>query len=134
MATIGLVACAKTKASDAQPAKDLYLSHIFLLAKRYCEENYERWYILSACHGLLLPETIIEPYDYTLATFSPAARENWRQIVIGQIKAKENGDPLFCFHAGGWYAKLLAGHVGDSLLPLKGLGIGQQIAWYLERL
>lgn len=134
MTSIGLVACAKTKASTRQPAKELYLSHLFMLARRYCEANYKHWYILSASHGLLAPNTIINPYDETLKYFTPDARKKWAERVITEARKIEIADPLFVFHAGGWYAKLLAGHIGDSSLPLKGLGIGQQIAWYLERL
>jgi hypothetical protein len=138
MLNIGLVACAKTKSGSKQMAKDLYLSHLFMLASRYCEANYDCWFILSACHGLLEPNQIIEPYDETLKTFRPGARQNWAERVIRQTKAqvdRMNGaDVLWNFHAGSWYAKLLAGHIGNSRLPLKGLGIGQQINWYVERL
>ncbi len=134
MTSIGLVACAKTKSRERQAAKDLYLSHLFMLARRYCEENYDYWYILSAYHGLLHPGSVIDPYDATLKTFRPDAREQWAARVICQAQAEQFDDPYFVFHAGGHYAKLLAGRIGDSNLPMKGLGIGQQINWYLERL
>jgi hypothetical protein len=138
MITVGLVACAKTKSGSPQFAKDLYLSHLFMLASRYCEANYDAWYILSASHGLLEPNRIIEPYDETLKTFTPAARERWAERVIKQSKIllekMNSADVVFYFHAGSLYAKLLAGQIGNSCLPMKGLGIGQQINWYLNRL
>jgi hypothetical protein len=135
MLSVGLVACAKTKSARKQEAKDLYLSHLFLLASRYCAENYAQWHILSARYGLLSPLEEIEPYDETLGEFTPPAREKWAERVIAQARRLYVPEQtLFHFHAGGWYAKLLAGRIGGSRLPLAGLGIGRQIAWYLDRL
>ena len=36
------------------------------MARRYAETHAERWYILSAAHGLVDPERIIDPYDISL--------------------------------------------------------------------
>jgi hypothetical protein len=54
-----LVGCVKTKALEASPARDLYLSPLFERRRRYAELSGQPWYILSAEHGLLDPGTII---------------------------------------------------------------------------
>ena len=69
---IGIVACSKTKLATPAPAKDLYTSPLFKAARAYCERTYDRWFILSALHGLVEPETVIEPYDVTLARMTAA--------------------------------------------------------------
>lgn len=60
--TVYLVACTKTKAAGPRAAKDLYTSPWFRKARRYVESRPGCWFILSAEHGLLDPETVIAPY------------------------------------------------------------------------
>ncbi len=134
MIEVGLVACAKTKSANRQPARDLYLSHLFLLASRYCEETYAHWFILSARYGLVHPSEILDPYDETLAEFTPRARDEWAGRVAKRANDIFEGKKvLWYYHAGGWYAKLLSKRLSGRR-PLEGLGIGQQISWYLDRL
>lgn len=61
-----LISCAKTKRNTPSAAKDLYQSDLFRSMRRYAEENADTWYILSAKHGVLQPDTIIDPYEKTL--------------------------------------------------------------------
>ena len=63
-----LAGCVKTKAPEASPGCDLYLSPLFERRRRYAESSGRPWYILSAEHGLLDPGSIIEPYDVHLTT------------------------------------------------------------------
>jgi hypothetical protein len=64
--TIVLVACSARKRGTPCPAKDLYTSTLFRYSRRYAEQFGDRWYILSARHGLLSPEARISPYEQTL--------------------------------------------------------------------
>ena len=69
--TIYLVSCVSQKATTAtaKPARDLYLSNWFRKAKAYVELNrraQDRWFILSAKHHLVSPETLLLPYEATL--------------------------------------------------------------------
>src|SRR5689334_8670786 len=79
-----LVACAKTKAASPSPAKDLYRSPWFRKARRYVEATGALWFILSAEHGLLDPQTVISPYDKTLVTLRRPERTKWAQRVHNQ--------------------------------------------------
>lgn len=60
---VGLVGCVKSKRGTAAPARDLYTSALFRGRRRYVELTCDRWFILSARHGLVEPEEILEPYD-----------------------------------------------------------------------
>jgi len=133
MPSIGLVACGKAKLDHPAPARDLYTGTLFRFARAYCERTYDTWYILSARHGLVLPEAVIAPYDQTLAGASRDARRRWATWVADQLWAL-GVEGRFYLHAGEDYADFLAPQLSVVRRPLQGLGIGQQLHWYKERL
>lgn len=65
---VGLVGCASQKLQRRAPAREHYVSQLFKKASAYAELTCDRWYILSAKHGLVRPDEIIEPYDMRLGT------------------------------------------------------------------
>ncbi|MBT2549736.1 hypothetical protein J7I85_15680 [Arthrobacter sp. ISL-65] len=58
---VGLVACASQKLQRPAPARDIYVSQLFRKASAYAEKTWDRWYVLSAKHGLVRPDTVLEP-------------------------------------------------------------------------
>jgi hypothetical protein len=56
-----LVSCVKRKRMSVAPARDLYTSTLFQGGRRYAESKGTPWYILSALHGLVEPETVVAP-------------------------------------------------------------------------
>ena len=101
--------------------------------------NYDKWYILSAKHGLVEPTRIIQPYDETLKRMPQAERREWAAKVFQQL-LPELPDPQNCtlfFHAGAEYRRtlipMLAARGYDCKVPLDGLAIGEQLSWYLDR-
>ena len=61
---IVLIQCTKTKREERAAARDLYDESAYFRDYRdYAETFGDEWYILSAKHGLLHPETEIAPYD-----------------------------------------------------------------------
>ena len=59
-----LIQCTKSKRDEAAPARNLYdESTYYCKMKEFAEANGRQWYILSAKHGLLHPNTVVEPYD-----------------------------------------------------------------------
>jgi hypothetical protein len=137
--TIGLVACAKSKRKGALPARELYSSELFKKAIRYSRRNYDRWYILSAKHGLVEPETVLEPYDEALSRKSRLQQETWARSVFQQLLRviPRSEDCALFFHAGIQYRKNLLETLSERgyrcEVPLEGLGIGEQLAWYKSR-
>jgi len=134
---VGLVACVKAKRAVRSPAGELYNSSLFRKASAYCAATYDRWAILSAKYGLIWPDTLIDPYDLTLKTYTANQRRVWAQGVVAQLQAWEAAtgvQPVYYFHAGKNYREyLLPAFAGRAVEPLAHLGIGQMLAWYKER-
>jgi hypothetical protein len=61
--TLVIVTCVKKKRKGRHKAKDLYISDLFKKMRHYAETNNYDWRIISAKHGLIDPETIIESYE-----------------------------------------------------------------------
>ncbi|CAN5359695.1 hypothetical protein BH23VER1_BH23VER1_27080 [soil metagenome] len=138
-APIRLVGCVKSKRSGPAPARDLYTSDLFRKRRAYVESFGDRWFILSAQHGLVLPEDVLEPYDMALKEQPVHYRTHWgRRVVealvgrLGCVKGRR-----FEVHAGAAYVNALRQPLdaagGSLLLPLAGLTQGKQLSWYLQR-
>lgn len=128
MSTFHLVACVGQKLSHAAPAKDLYCSRWFALVRAIMDQRGEPWAILSARHGLVMPDAVIEPYNETLGTKSRVAREQWADAVYPLIPDADR----YVIWGGENYFEFLAPML-HAELPLQHLGIGQQLQ-YLGRL
>ncbi|MCI0713441.1 MAG: hypothetical protein L0154_25010 [Chloroflexi bacterium] len=133
MSKIGLVSCAKRKLSYPAPASDLYSSVPFKKARRYVEKHCDRWFILSAKHGLLHPDDVIEPYDVTLNTMPAANRRQWAQRVLPEIYTTTNAGDVLVFLAGEKYREYLIPEIekrGYRIeVPMQGLRSGKQLQW-----
>lgn len=124
-----LVGCGKLKASEARPAKDLYLGQLFRAARAYAEQSCDDWVVLSALHGVVPPDQVLEPYDLTMGNLRIAERETWAHIARGQLRHRYRGlDVQFIGLAAEDYLEPL--EVGRSIVrPLEGMGIGTRIKY-----
>jgi hypothetical protein len=137
---IGLVSCVKSKLGHAAPDQDLYTSALFRGARRAVELNCDRWYILSALHGLVPPDRVLEPYDKTLSTASTKERRAWAGRVLEELSTvlgPAMRQTTFEIHAGAAYEGfgLSAGlrRSGSTVeLPLAGLRQGERLRWYKQ--
>src|SRR5947209_6085596 len=102
--TVGLVACSKRKAAGPRPAAELYTSPLFRKAAAYCRRHYDRWFILSALHGLVEPGTVLAPYDRTLLKMPQAERQAWAGRVVADLEGRGLRHAKFFVHAGRLYA------------------------------
>lgn len=135
-ADVVLVGCVKSKLSHAAPAKDLYISPLFRKERAYAETAGERWFILSAEHGLVAPDEILQPYELRLSTTPARYRRDWGDKVVQQLQ--DVAGPLrgktIEAHAGSAYIDPIRAGViraGAHLVePLAGLTLGQRLAWY----
>lgn len=129
--------CVKSKRDPPSPAKDLYTSTLFVGRRRYVERNCDRWFVLSALHGLLDPDQVIEAYDVSLADADEAFRARWSAAVLAQLErhlGRLDGT-TFEVHAGSAYRDhgLVSGlrAAGATVEePAAGLNFGQQLAFY----
>lgn len=142
MADLILIGCVKSKQNCMRAAKDLYNSPLWRYRRAYAEQSGSSWYILSAEHGLLAPETEIEPYDVTLRELSASKRRAWSKCVLDELSKEFSSlkESVIEIHAGKHYVEYgLAQGLSDAganvRRPLAGIiGIGRQCKWYRSRL
>ena len=130
---VGLVACSRAKTNRPAPARELYVSPLFRAARAYAERHYGpgRWFILSARHGLVDPDTVLAPYDLNLGQLSARERVAWGDRVAVELTDRFPSGTVLWFHAGALYRDAIASVVPHQVrFPLAGLRIGQQLAWY----
>ena len=140
-ALIGLVGCVKKKVDRISPARDLYVSALFLGRRAAVEGRADRWFILSAKHGLLEPDQRIAPYKRSLAAVSVEQRRKWASEILASLRAKlgDFGDYTFEIHAGRNYFDYgLRDGLRDAgahvVVPTEGLAQGQQLQYYARHI
>lgn len=133
MARICLIACVSLKDTRKMRAGDIYLSPLFKKAREFASNNFDRWYILSAKHGLISPDMVIEPYEKTLNKMSREDRRKWAENVFGEIKKYTKAIDEITFLAGLPYRQdltpLLLKRGNKICVPMEGMGIGKQLQW-----
>jgi hypothetical protein len=135
---VGLVGCASTKLGRQAPARELYVSQLFKKASAYAEQTCDRWYILSAKHGLVHPDLLLEPYDEKLGanTRGQEPIHAWAARVREQLAAELADIPkaTLVVLAGAQYQTIVRPCQWPFEIPMKGLGIGQQLGYLTRQL
>ena len=125
---VGLLACCSAKLTTEAPAQDLYVSPLFTKSRAWVEAHTDEWAILSAQHGLVLPDQRLKPYELSLNSMKATDVRAWGIRVNRQIRATWDLDACtFVVLAGAKYRAALNGL--EHEVPLRGLGIGQQLRW-----
>lgn len=136
-----LIGCGKRKAATAQPAADLYTGSLFRKRRAYAEKFGQRWFVLSARHGLVPPNVIIKPYDLTLSQLCQLDRMAWAVGVVQSLLSEMTGDFVsdsfsIELHAGEDYSeplRQLLPAVGIQYdWPVRGMSQGDQMRWYTQ--
>ena len=137
---IGLVGCVKRKGLQAAPARDLYTSALFLGRRAFVERSCNRWYILSALHGLVEPTLVLKPYDRALKDVSATERRAWSAMVVEDLKRTLGNlvGGTFEIHAGKEYREFglrqgLEREGARVEIPAKGLRMGEQLSFYASQ-
>jgi hypothetical protein len=131
-----LVGCVKTKTDHPLPARQLYRSALFTRRRDYAERHPGRWYILSAEHGLVSPDALLEPYDTALGDQPVEYRRAWAAWVVAKLRQREDGltGRTIEIHAGEDYVTPLRQPLADAgavlIHPVAGLRQGEHLAWY----
>jgi hypothetical protein len=153
-----LIGCSKTKkAVDFDPRtggrvipEQLYGSQLFTKRVDYAKARGMRWAVLSARYGVWFPHIGLKAYDRTFADMEAAdiaawhvgvaqrlMEELWESYNLGRsVNSIKPSELTVEIHAGSDYCHPLAEilkAVGIVVeLPLAGLGIGEQLAWYCQ--
>lgn len=134
---IGLVGCVKQKCATAAAAEDLYVSTLFEGRRSAVERSCDRWFVLSALHGVVAPDDVIEPYDATLTAATRSQRRGWSLRVLAQLDERcgELAGRIVEIHAGKDYYDFglvegLAARGARVELPTRGIRLGEQLRFY----
>jgi hypothetical protein len=135
--TLYLVSCVGQKCDTPAPAAELYTSQWFKLARAYVEAQGAPWRVLSALHGLLHPEQVVAPYEFTLHHTSPPVLRQWTAVVVADLLRVRPQPARVVIFAGRRYRLYLVSALearGYAVeVPMAGLGIGQQLGWLSRR-
>lgn len=136
-ARLVLIGCVKTKVGHPAPAKDLYDSPLWRKRRRYAESTGMPWVILSAEHGMVDPDTVLDPYDRYLGSEPAAYRREWAELTAERVlrALRERGLRAVEIHAGAAYVNSglktrLENSGVDVFWLVEGMPIGKQLGWY----
>jgi len=125
---ITLIGCVKKKVAYKTKAELLYDSTLFKYSLRYAKQESDKVFILSAKYGLISLDTVIDPYEVTLNTFSEQEIMVWSKRIYKQLKTMKLLDNDFLYLCGNNYKKYLIEWIpGED--PMRGLSLGYRIQW-----
>jgi uncharacterized HhH-GPD family protein len=133
-----ILGCVSTKLAGPTRAKDLYASPLWMKRRRYAESTGKPWFIFSARHGIIEPDSMIEWYDVAMSRLSSDEIKRVGEQASEQLSALvgDLNGRRFEIHAGASYVRALKPALarrGASLdQPLEGLTFGRQLHWYNE--
>lgn len=136
-----LVGCGKRKSPSPCRADELYRGSLFRKRIEYAKRSGWPYFIVSAKHGLVAPQTPIAPYDLTVAELGTLDLFAWSLGVV-QALVSQLSEPfdrrrfLVELHMGSDYAepiRSLLPAVGINCdWPVRGMSQGEQMHWYTE--
>jgi len=135
-----LIPCTILKAGRPCPARELYwASPLFRGAWLVAESRGYQPLILSAKHGVVWPQQVLEPYDETLAGRPRYDRYAWAMRVLHRLTeiVSPQHDSVVSF-LGQTYAEFLVPAMRDLGWrveePLRGLRVGERLRWFHQQL
>lgn len=105
-----LISCGKHKQLIQAHAAELYTSLRFRLSVTLPQRLHLPFSVLSAKHGLLEPDTLVQPYDFSLASMNRAEMRVWAERVLTQLTTMHSNVQRFVVLADDDYR--------DDLVPL----------------
>lgn len=138
MSRLSIIPCGNRKIWDKQPqlgkvsASEAYIGTFHTLCQRYASAFTDNWVVLSAKHGFLLAEDMVDgPYDLTFNQKSDAIISIIRLQEQVREKQLDQYDELIVL-TGKKYKKIIESSFGLDfpanypLLTYKGIGYMQQ--------
>lgn len=126
---VALISCTARKQEYPCKVFEMYSpSPRFALAYQYAKQVADVVYVLSAKHGLLTEDDVIEPYNETLIDKSIEERRLWASGVLRSLDEKQSIDAdEFIILAGRVYNEFLVPFLSLHSLPLEGQSMGKWI-------
>jgi hypothetical protein len=107
---IGLISCCKEKLNHPAPARELYVSDYFKKCMTWISKpgRVDGWGILSAKHGLVMPDQVIEPYDLCLADLPKLKQQRWADWIHEQLTDQWGDSVIYTILAGYEYRRAVS--------------------------
>lgn len=120
---IGFITCGKSKRPERCKAKHLYSSPLSKNKQLYLKVLYPNIdiYILSAKHGVLNLDDVIDPYDTELPRRDCEQKTLWKTKVLKQLKQFDNDEDIIFLGAKHYYEPINEYFKGSKIAPLLGL-------------
>ena len=140
---IAFIACCKKKVKDKiVPAKDLYISPLFIKSYKYAKEilKAKSIYILSAKHHLVNENKKLEFYDETLNNKKSKEIEKWADEVFKQLKKTNidsKKDKIYILAGKKYYYKLIPKFEKIGIkyeILMEGKALGERLNWLNSKL
>ena len=126
------IGCVKLKQNKPCAAENMYISTLFKYGLAYAKKLKPRKiFILSAKYGVLELTDVISPYNETLNTKTKKENQLWAYKCYNQLKEKQIdfNEPVVWL-CGENYRKYLMQKFANNNVPIKGLGLGNQLKFY----
>jgi hypothetical protein len=87
-------------------------------------------------HGLVDPDTQLDPYDLALSELTSHDQRAWGERVVAALEGRfgDLNGITFEVHAGAAYRRAIEPGIlargGRLKVPLEGIRLGSQLAWY----
>lgn len=147
MKKIFLLGAGTSQATAPSAARDLYTGELFWHCRTYAEKlGADKVYILSAVHGLLALDQLVEPYKKTLKpknrlrnpdlqAMTLVEINTWVEKVHGQLSLIADLEKdIFVILGGKMYAELLRPILTHIEQPLKGLQYDLAVVFLQEKI
>ena len=135
-----VIACSASKLPTPSPARCLYTGDLFVASRGFAEDKGLPLWIISAKHGVVSPDQVLEPYDcrVTGGRRSHAKPGSWSYRTAYMISNRIR--PCHLVVLGGEHYRHPMTTWGSSFLsgftwrfPLMGMEIGFQKQWLKKR-
>lgn len=135
--TLYLVGCGKSKRADPTAAGDLYTDPLVQKSLTYAQQEAAASggtvRILSALHGAVELDHVLDPYDLSMNDLAAAERRAWGDRVADTLAADvEHERARLVVLAGRMYADPLRRHFPRIGEPMRGLGLGRRLRWLID--
>ena len=127
---IVLVSCTDTKRDGKHKARELYEVSAYFRKQRRYARTADAWYIQSAKHGLVNPDSRLSAYNQHAGDL--ADPEMWGERIAASLAGRHDTPATVYLLGGINYTQptipALERRGFDAVAPLHGLGIGERMA------
>lgn len=131
---VAIINCGSSKKPYTCQARDLYTGNLFCASRKYCEDNYSQYIILSAKYHMLFPEDIISPYELYLGDLTKQEKLDWNNVVVKQIMKYFPNTTQLDFYTSKMYSEgaisILENNGYVCKTFLNDLGMGYKVQWF----